>query len=68
MPIPNVARERFDTLKAILHNCVRHGPAGQNRAAIPTSAPTSPAASRTSAMLNPPRGRRLRALFDRIAW
>ena len=28
---PDVARSEFDTLKAILTNCVRHGVASQNR-------------------------------------
>ena len=30
---PNIARDDFDALKATLHNCVKHGPEGQNRAA-----------------------------------
>ena len=29
---PNVKRADFDELKATLCNCVRHGPASQNRA------------------------------------
>jgi hypothetical protein len=28
---PDTAREDYDTLKAIIHNCTRHGPASQNR-------------------------------------
>src|SRR5262249_4157661 len=29
---PNVRWNEYDCLKAILYNCVRHGPASQNRA------------------------------------
>jgi len=32
---PNLARDECDVLKAILTNCIRHGPASQNRAAHP---------------------------------
>jgi hypothetical protein len=65
---PNVARHDYDRLKAILHNCVRDGPQGQRgddrgdfRAHL---------AGRIAHVgsLNPERGRRLKALFDRIAW
>lgn len=31
----NVGRAAFDALKAVLYNCVRTGPAGQNRASEP---------------------------------
>ena len=29
---PNITRDDYDQLKAILYNCVRHGPNDQNRA------------------------------------
>src|SRR5262249_34379263 len=29
---PNIQRQEFDQLKAILHNCIRYGPTSQNRA------------------------------------
>lgn len=65
---PNVPRPDFDLLKAILTNCVRHGPAAQNRANVPDF--RAHLAGRVShvAAVNPVRGRALWALFDRIAW
>ena len=45
---PNVPRSEFDQLKAILTNCVRHGPAGQNRENVPDFRATWPVALRTS--------------------
>jgi hypothetical protein len=65
---PNVRREEHDRLKAILCNCVRHGPTSQNRDGHPDF--RSHLAGRIAyvAMLNPPRGARLRAWFDRIRW
>ena len=65
---PNVPRAEFDLLKAILTNCVRHGPAAQNRANVPDF--RAHLAGRVShvAAVNPVRGRALWALFDRIAW
>ncbi|MDI9654127.1 RNA-directed DNA polymerase, partial [Burkholderia cenocepacia] len=32
---PNLSRDAFDRLKAILTNCIRRGPASQNRDAHP---------------------------------
>jgi RNA-directed DNA polymerase len=65
---PNVRREEHDRLKAILCNCVRHGPTSQNRDGHADF--RSHLAGRIAyvAMLNPPRGARLRAWFDRIRW
>jgi hypothetical protein len=65
---PNVARDTFDVLRATLHNCVRRGPDAENRAGHPDF--RAHLAGRIShvAMLNPTRGRRLQALFERIAW
>ena len=65
---PNVPRSEFDRLKAILTNCVRHGPGAQNRQRVPDF--RAHLAGRIShvAALNPVRGRKLWTLFDRIAW
>jgi retron-type reverse transcriptase len=65
---PNVARETYDTLKAVLHNCVRHGPIAQNRSGHADFRAHLAGRVAHVAMLNPARGRRLQALFDRIAW
>jgi hypothetical protein len=65
---PNVARDVYDTLKATLHNCVRHGPAAQNRAGHPDFRAHLSGRIAHVAMLNPARARRLQTLFERIAW
>jgi RNA-directed DNA polymerase len=64
----NVRRSDFDLLKAILTNCVRHGPATQNREAHPHF--QEHLAGRIGFMetINIEKGRRLRATFDQIAW
>jgi hypothetical protein len=65
---PNVPRAEFDLLKAILTNCARHGPATQNRGQVPDY--RAHLAGRVShvASVNPIRGRKLWAIFDRIPW
>jgi hypothetical protein len=65
---PNVPRAEFDLLKAILTNCLRHGPVSQNRENV--SDFRAHLAGRVSyvAAVNPVRGRKLWAIFDRIAW
>ncbi len=64
----NVRRSDFDRLKAILTNCARHGPATQNREAHPLF--REHLAGRISFMesIHGDKGRRLRAIFDQIAW
>jgi RNA-directed DNA polymerase len=66
--VPNVRRSDFDRLKAILTNCVRHGPASQNRDARVDF--RSHLVGRVSyvAMIHPAKGKRLREILDRIAW
>jgi hypothetical protein len=63
---PNCARAEFDTLKAILTNCVRHGPASQNRDGRPNFRAHLLGRISNVAQLNPARGAKLRAIFDRI--
>ena len=65
---PNVGRDEFDRLKAILTNCVRHGPAGQNRDGRADFRAYLGGRVAHVAMINPSRGARLRALFERINW
>ena len=63
---PNLPREEFDLLKAILTNCVRKGVESQNRENRPDfQAYLSGRIAHLSAV-NPARGRKLRAIFDRI--
>lgn len=65
---PNIPRADFDRLKAALTNSARHGPASQNRDNHPNF--REHLAGRVShvASVNPLRGRKLWALFDRINW
>jgi RNA-directed DNA polymerase len=65
---PNVRRDEFDRLKAILTNCVRHGPASQNREKHPDFRAHLVGRISHVALLNPARGARLRAIFSRIDW
>ena len=65
---PNVARGEYDQLKAILHNCVRHGPAGQNRAGVPDFRAHLLGRIAHVALINPHRGERLKQIFGQIAW
>jgi len=65
---PNLARDEFDVLKAILTNCIRHGPASQNRAAHPDFRGYLAGRVAHASALNAARGVKLHALFARIAW
>jgi len=65
---PNVRRDDFDRLKAILTNCVRHGPSSQNRTAECDF--RSHLAGRIGhvASLSWERGKKLQDIFLRIDW
>lgn len=65
---PNLARDEYDRLKAILTNCVRHGPASQNRASHPNFHAHLAGKISHVRMLNPGRAHRLQALFAAIDW
>jgi hypothetical protein len=65
---PNVRRDEYDRLKAILTNCVRHGPASQNRDGHADFRGHLAGRIAYVTMLNPARGGRLRALFEQIQW
>lgn len=64
----NCPREDYDRLKATLFNCVRHGPASQNRAGVPDFKGHLRGRIAHLGALNPDRGQRLRRLFDAIVW
>jgi RNA-directed DNA polymerase len=64
----NVRRSDFDLLKAILTNCVRHGPESQNREAHPHFREHLVGRIGFMESINAEKGRRLRAIFDQIAW
>jgi hypothetical protein len=65
---PNLQRPRFDELKATLHNCVRHGPASQNRDGCADFRRHLQGRVAHLKLLNPMRGAKLQVLFDRIVW
>lgn len=64
----NCARDEYDRLKATLTNCVRHGPAGQNRAGVADFRAHLAGRIAQLGRLNARRGAKLRELFARVAW
>jgi RNA-directed DNA polymerase len=64
----NVKRAQFDRLKAILTNCVRHSPEVQNRDAHPHFREHLHGRIAFIESINLEKGKRLRAIFDQIAW
>jgi retron-type reverse transcriptase len=65
---PNVPRDEFDRLKAILHNCVKLGPTSQNRDQLPDFAAHLRGRIAFVRQLNPARAEKLRLLFEQIDW
>ena len=65
---PNVPRRDFDRLKAILHNCVTHGPETQNRGGHPDFRAYLEGKVAYVEMVNPAKGRRLRRHLNAIRW
>lgn len=65
---PNVARAEYDRLKATLVNCLRHGPASQNRDGHPDFAAHLRGRIAHVQQLHPGRGAKLLALYQKIAW
>ncbi|PCN46599.1 reverse transcriptase [Curtobacterium sp. 'Ferrero'] len=61
-------RAEVDRLHAILHNCVRHGPASQNRDGHPEFRAHLLGRIGWVAQTHPGRAAKLRAEFDRIDW
>ena len=64
----NIARAEFDTLKAILHNCVRHGPESQNRAGVADFRRHLEGRINWLLQVNPTRAAKISGLLDRIEW
>ena len=65
---PTIRRRDFDRLKAILTNCVRHGPGSQNRDGHPDWRGHLRGKIAWVEGIDPRRGARLRSLFDRVGW
>lgn len=64
----NAPRSQYDRLKAILHNCARHGPLSQNRHGVDDFRAHPAGRIAHCTILSPARGAHLTALFGRIAW
>lgn len=65
---PNLPREEFDHLKAILHHCVVQGPASQNREGRPQWQAYLRGRVAWAAQINPDKALRLTRLFEAIDW
>ncbi len=65
---PNINREAYDELKATLHNCVRHGPESQNRERHGDFRGHLLGRIAHVRNINPTRGAKLHAAFERIQW
>ncbi|HKS72018.1 MAG TPA: reverse transcriptase family protein [Terriglobales bacterium] len=64
----NIMRPDFDRLKAILTNCVRLGPSSQNREGHPEFREQLAGKVSFIETINPGKGKRLRALYQKIVW
>jgi hypothetical protein len=64
----NAPRAYYERLKAILHNCAAHGPAGQNRDEVADFRAHLLGRIAYIEMFNPTRGKKLREKFERINW
>jgi len=65
---PAVARDTYDALRALLHNCARTGPESQNRHGHPDFRAHLLGRISWIAAASPARARKLHTLFDRITW
>ncbi|HEY2701843.1 MAG TPA: reverse transcriptase family protein [Pseudonocardiaceae bacterium] len=65
---PAVPRSEYDTLRAVLHNCLRTGPAEQNRADHPDFQAYLRGRIAWIAATHPARGTRLLDMWQRISW
>jgi RNA-directed DNA polymerase len=63
---PNIRRDQFDTLKAILHNCVKHGFESQNRLGHHDFRSHLLGRIAHVGSIHPERGAKLRLMFDQI--
>lgn len=65
---PNIPRRDFDTLKAILHNCIVHGAASQNREQINDFRAHLSGRIGFVKQVNQTKGERLERMFSQITW
>jgi RNA-directed DNA polymerase len=65
---PNLPRDEFDRLKAILHQCVMHGPSSQNRSGVDHWREYLHGRVAWAAQLNAGKATRLQRLLAHIDW
>ncbi len=65
---PNITRENYDRLKAILFNCIKHGPQSQNRNHHEDFKNHLRGRIAHIMQLNPVKGQKLLVLYDQINW
>ncbi len=65
---PQVRRDSYDLMRAILHNCLHHGHASQNRHDVPDFRAHLRGRIAWIHETNPLRGEKLLAVFRRIEW
>lgn len=65
---PNIARDTFDQLKAILTNCIRHGAASQNREGHPHFRAHLEGRVSFVASVNATKGQKPRSRWEAIHW
>ena len=64
----NVSRASYDILKATLHNCIRRGPRAENRSGARGFRAHLEGRVVWVENVNPPRGARLRSMFNQVQW
>jgi hypothetical protein len=65
---PNICRQDYDRLKAILVNCIRNGPESQNREAIAQFRAHLAGRLAYVASVSPARATKLYSFFEKISW
>lgn len=65
---PNLPRDEFDRLKAVLHRCATQGPSSQNREGLPHWEQHLRGRVAWAAQLNAAKARRLQRLLEAIDW
>jgi hypothetical protein len=65
---PGIRRDQFDRWKAVLHNCVRFGPASQNRTGLADFRAHLEGVVAWVKHVQPEKGAKLEALLREIAW
>jgi RNA-directed DNA polymerase len=65
---PNIRRTEFDALKAILTNCLRRGPAAQNRTGVPDFRAHLAGKLAQFKSIHPQRAEKLLRILEQIKW